>query len=72
MTTNCTGRKKQLSVQEKADLFWNSDLEEIEGEFLPEGKSICDLPIAAVDERVPPQGCVLYCLGRVAYLRKDD
>ena len=45
-------------LAEKADKFWNSDLEEVERCFL-KGKKITDLPIRSPDSRAPHQGSVL-------------
>lgn len=37
------------------DTFWNTDLDEIEAAFLPDGIKITDLPVC-FDNRVPPLG----------------
>jgi len=38
--------------------FWNTNLEDVEASFLPQGKKIIDLP-TTLDERVPTQGSVI-------------
>ena len=41
------------------DTFWESDLEEIEGQFLKKGEKIDDLPPYINEAAVPTQGSVL-------------
>jgi len=41
-----------------ANNFWNTNLEDVEASFLPQGKKIIDLP-TTLDERVPTQGSVI-------------
>ena len=45
-------------VRLNASNFWNTDLEDVESVFLPEGMKITDLP-TTLDERIPTQGSVI-------------
>lgn len=45
-------------TQIRKDNFWESDLSDIERQFLPKGKKITDLKVGT-DGRVPEQGSVL-------------
>jgi len=59
MTTNCTGRKKQLSVTERARFFWTTDLDVLDMDLLGAGRTVVDLPRAKLKTQV-------------VYLPKDD
>jgi hypothetical protein len=55
-------------LSDRVRIFWQSDLEEVEGCFL-KGKRITDLPIRKPDRRAPSQGSVL--LGRIRNIDHD-
>ena len=46
------------SQTKKQNSFWDTDLKDIEAEFLDKGQKITDLP-THLDRRVPHQGSVL-------------
>lgn len=48
----CTPRNRSIRN------FWDTDLEELESVFLPNGNKVTDLP-TTLDKRVPSQGSVL-------------
>ena len=55
----------------KRDTFWETDLEDIQRQYLPDGKTAADLPFAEMDWRVPVQGSPLLAMGKTADLPDD-
>lgn len=51
-------RSRNLFKSSENPTFWDTDLEEIESEFLEENQDITDLP-TYLDRKVPHQGSVL-------------
>lgn len=57
--------------KKKRDVFWETDLADIQKTYLPEGTLVTDLPFAEIDWRVPPQGSPLIAMNRIDRLPKD-
>ena len=47
------------------DTFWETDLEDLQKTYLPDGKTSADLPFSNPDWRVPVQGSPLLAAGKV-------
>ena len=63
------GTHDREEIRRRAALSWDMDLEDLERE-LGVVDPVNTLPVTEVDERVPPQGSVLW--DRIEYLPKDD
>lgn len=53
-----------MPTEKKRDLFWETDLEDIQRTYLKKGQKITDLP-PFIDDRVPSQGSVFIALRRL-------
>lgn len=58
--------------EKKRDMFWETDLDDLRKQYLPEGVTVNDLPLAEMDWRVPVQGSPLLAMGKTDDLPKDD
>lgn len=47
------------------DVFWETDLEDIQKSYLPAGKKVTDLPFARPNLLVPVRGCPLLAEGMI-------
>lgn len=55
-----------MEQKKKRDLFWETDLADLQKQYLPEGKTAADLPFRKPDGRVPVQGSPLIAMGKIA------
>ncbi|MGI9337939.1 MAG: hypothetical protein ACR2P4_05440 [Gammaproteobacteria bacterium] len=56
----------------RRDAFWETDLADLQKQYLPGGKTAADLPFAEMDWRVPVQGSPLMAMGRISNSAKND
>lgn len=57
--------------QKEPDVFWETDLVDIQKACLPEGMLVTDLPSTPINWRVPVQGSPLIAMDRIARWPKD-